>query len=272
MGFGICLEQLGQLEQLEIIYDMTKIISTIQHIASYVMTRSHLDLHSDLSRLFIFIVVTVVLSALVNFFLVNSILGPSYRIFVAPGIVVHEFSHALLCLLTGAKITKISLFDKEGGSVSHQPSRLPVIGPILISIAPFVFGTGLIVLFAHWLGLKGTDLSSLQPTVPSALTFAKSLLSQFNFHDLHNWLILYLTLSVAVTMTPSRQDIMNIALLLVTVFVIFYSLFQFTKYHLSLSFLPFDKIITLLTAVIILLIFSLVLSMIIFAVSKIIKK
>ena len=251
---------------------MERVVLFFKHVASYIVANSHLDFHSDLFKLFIFFSVTVILSFLVNFFLVNSILGSSYRAFVAPGIVVHEFSHALICFLTGAKVTKISLFDKEGGSVRHQPSRLPIIGPLLISFAPFIFGTALIILFAHWLGLKSADISSLQPNIDSALTFSKSLLHQLNFHDWSNWLILYLTLSVTVTMTPSRQDILNVAFLLILIFIVAYYLFQFSKFHLNLSFLPFNQIFTLLTAVIILLILSLVLSIVIFAVSKVIKK
>lgn len=251
---------------------MDRILAILSQTTHYILANSHLDFHSDLFKLFIFFVVTVILSFLVNFFLVNSIFGSSYRAFVTPGIVVHEFSHALICFLTGAKVTKISLFDKEGGSVRHQPSRLPVVGPLLISFAPFIFGTALIILFAHWLGLKNADISALQPDVSSVLVFLKSLFHQFNFHSLSNWIILYLTLSVVVTMTPSRQDILNVAFLLILIFIVAYYLFQFTKFHLNLSFLPFDQIFALLTTVIILLILSLVLSMLIFAISKIVQR
>ncbi len=251
---------------------IAKVTTVLSRSLAYVAHNSHFDFHSDLTRLFVFIILTVALSYMVNFFLSNSILGPSYRVFVAPGIVVHEFSHALLCILTGAKITKISLFDKEGGSVRHQPSRLPILGPLMISFAPFVFGAALIILFAHWLGLKSTDLSAVQPNTASILAFVKSLLHHINFRDPRNWLIIYLTLSIAVTMTPSRQDILNIALLLISLFAIFYYLFQFTKFHLNLSLLPLDKIFTLLTIVVILLILSLILSIVIFALSKIVQR
>lgn len=251
---------------------MARIITYLSHIASFVAAHSHFDFHSNLFRLFIFICATIILSALINFFLSNSILGQSYRIFVAPGIVVHEFSHALICFLTGAKVTKISLFDKEGGSVQHQPSKLPVIGPLLISFAPFIFGVILIILFAHWLGLKSSDITTLQPDVNSIVAFIKSLIHQINFHSPSNWLILYLTLSTVVTMTPSRQDILNIAFLLVIIVAVSFYLLQFTKLRLNLSFLPFDKIITLLTIVLVLLILSLVLSMLIFTISKIVQR
>ncbi len=45
--------------------------------------------------------------------------GKIYRIFVTPGILVHELSHALACLLMGAKVTDMTIFDKEGGHVTH---------------------------------------------------------------------------------------------------------------------------------------------------------
>jgi len=251
---------------------MTAVKEFVLKVVHLVVANSHFDLNTELGRLFLLVILIVALSGMVNFLLVNSVLGPSYRIFVAPGIVVHEFSHALICFLTGAKITKISLFDKQGGSVRHQPSRLPVIGPLLISFAPFIFGTGLIILFAHWLGIRTTEMTTLQLDPASISSYIVTLFHRINFADWRNIFILYLALSVAVTMTPSSQDILNVAVLLILLFALSFYLFQIRHLTLNLSVLPLEKIAVLMSTVVVLLILALFLSIIIFAVSKIFKK
>jgi hypothetical protein len=51
-----------------------------------------------------------------------------FRIFIAPGIIVHEYSHALACLLTGTKIVEIKLFKTEGGHVRHEKPPKTLLG------------------------------------------------------------------------------------------------------------------------------------------------
>ncbi len=51
-----------------------------------------------------------------------------FRLFVAPGIIVHEYSHALACLITGTKIHEIRLFKREGGHVKHDNPAPTILG------------------------------------------------------------------------------------------------------------------------------------------------
>ena len=60
------------------------------------------------------------------------------------GAFVHESSHAIFCLLTGARISEYKVFVKQP-HVTYSNSKLPIIGNLLISIAP-IFG-GLTLLF-----------------------------------------------------------------------------------------------------------------------------
>lgn len=250
---------------------MGNLIQYLADTKDFFIGRIHVDPSSDLFRLFGLIILFVILSYLINIFLVNSVLGPSYRIFVAPGIILHELSHSLLCVLTGAQITKVSFFDKNGGSVQHGPSRVPVLGPIMISLAPFFFGLIAIFFMARLIGLKQVDLSALHLSYDSVIHFIRSVFSQIDLHSWRNWLILYLTLSVAVTMTPSGQDLKNISLILILLGIVTFLLLRYTSVNLNLSFLPLQKIILLLGTVAILLILSLVLSMLVYAISKIFK-
>lgn len=251
---------------------MDQITTILNKLPSFIIENSHFDFHSIWFRLLIMIVLTLLLSFLVNFFLVGSVLGQSYRVFVAPGVILHELSHALFCLLTGAKIKKIALFDKEGGSVEHEQSKVPVIGPILISLAPFVTGSIAIFFFAKWLGLKEMDLSSLTFSYDGVISFLKSIIHGLDLTNYKNWIIIYLALSVAVTMTPSKQDVKNIAITFIALSLIIFSLVQFTSFNLGLSFIPVDKIILLLNMVAVLLILSLILSIIIFTLGKFFKR
>lgn len=251
---------------------MDQVTTILNKFANFIVSNTHFDLHSSWFYLLILIISTLLLSSLVNFFLIGSVLGQSYRIFVAPGVILHEFSHALLCLLTGAKIKKIALFDKDGGSVEHEQSKLPVLGSILISLAPFVAGSIAIFFFARWLGLKEVDLSNLKFSYENIISFVKSIVGGLDLTNYKNWIIIYLALSVAVTMIPSKQDIKNIAVTFIVLAILIFALVQFTSLNLGLSFIPIDKIILLLNTVAVLLILSLILSIMIYALSKFFKR
>lgn len=214
----------------------------------------------------------LVLSFIIDLLLSNSIFGKSYRLFVTPGVIVHEFSHAILCLLMGAKITKIALFDKQGGSVEHTKPFIPIIGQVLISLAPFYLGAVAIYFLSLWIGLKQVDLGSISLTFDGAINFFKSLIGTINFSDYKNWLIVYFVLSVAVTMTPSKQDMKNVAFSLIFIGLVVYSIYHFTAIRFGFAWLPIEKITVLLSTVLVLLILSLVLSIIVFGLSKMVSK
>ena len=135
------------------------------------------------NELLLIVLAILVLAFIIDLLLSNSIFGRNYRVFVAPGVIIHEFSHAILCLLMGAKITKIALFDKQGGSVEHTKPVVPIIGQVLISLAPFFFGAAAIYFLSLWIGLKQVDLGSISLTLDGAVNFFKSLIGTINFSD-----------------------------------------------------------------------------------------
>ena len=143
-----------------------------------------------------------------------------YYLIRAPGVVVHECSHILGCLLTGASITNIVFFSKDGGSVTYTRPKLPVLGNVIISSAPLfcipLFLTGLAWIFSAYLGCT---FPAFPASIDSAGTlhslgidivelFRQNLVANF-----HPWflLYLYLTLSLVLSVAPSRQDIRNAA-------------------------------------------------------------
>jgi hypothetical protein len=137
-----------------------------------------------------------------------------------PGVVLHECAHIIGCLITGARIQKVVLFSKDGGSVTHSRPVLPYVGDVIISTAPF-FLLPLAISFIT--GIFGTFLGCVFPAFPATLqspgvlvelgnviagTFSENLLTRFN-----SWFLfyLYLNLSLVLSIAPSPQDMKNAA-------------------------------------------------------------
>src|SRR5687768_18527214 len=68
-----------------------------------------------------------------------------YRLILLPGVVVHELSHTLACLLTRTSIHQISFWDETGGKVIHEKPKWPIITQPFISVAPLPVGIGLLL-------------------------------------------------------------------------------------------------------------------------------
>ena len=229
-------------------------------------------MHQDTALIkFVTLIVAIIfLSFIIDFLLSNSFFGGGYRVFVGPGIILHELSHALLCFFTGAKINSISFFDKTGGSVQHKPSKIPVLGPILISVAPFIFGAAAIYFLSRKIGINGPNLAAVDISRQGIITFFKSALGSFNFRNILTDVILYMILSISVTMVPSFQDLRNMFLSLLTIGIIGYLIVKFTSFNLSSITIP-SQALTLFSTVFLLLILALVFSIVIFVISKLFK-
>ncbi|MFA5267937.1 MAG: hypothetical protein WC379_08190 [Methanoregula sp.] len=137
-----------------------------------------------------------------------------------PGVVLHECAHIVGCLLTGARIHKIVLFSKDGGSVTYARPKLPYMGDVIISTAPLFL---LPLVLSIVTGIFGTYLGCVFPAFPATLastgiildlaraifsTFSDNLVTRFNGWFL---LYLYLTISLVLSTAPSTQDMKNAA-------------------------------------------------------------
>jgi len=144
-----------------------------------------------------------------------------YYFICAPGVIIHECSHILGCLITGATIKKVVFFSEKGGSVSYSASKIPYFGDVVISIAPLfcipLVLTGCTWVFSQYLGCVFPPLA-LTVDSPDAFfglvigiagMFIQNLIVSFN-----PWfpVYLYLTLSLVLSLAPSRQDIKNAAI------------------------------------------------------------
>lgn len=144
-----------------------------------------------------------------------------YYLVRAPGVIVHECSHILGCILTGARITNVVFFSQEGGSVTYTRPKIPVLGDVIISSAPLfcipLLLTGLTWCFATFLGCTFPDFPVSISSADTLHDLAISIVALFtrNIVDaFHPWFLiyLYLTLSLVLSIAPSSQDLKNAAI------------------------------------------------------------
>ena len=150
--------------------------------------------------IFCFFAIIMTFDAAINFFARNSFIGYKYRYFVAPGVIVHEFSHAIAAILTFHKVEKINIFDPNGGYVIHQKTREPV-SQVIISFAPII-GISLSFLASTYLLQPGW----LAPLDHYSINSVLQILASTSFSSWQTWLYFYLCLSFATCLAPSKQD------------------------------------------------------------------
>ena len=156
---------------------------------------------------------------------VSRLFGRHFEIAVFPGTIAHEVSHAVGCLITGARITRFAIFERDGGYVAHTEPKIPVIGQVLISLAPII-GCGILMVLC--LGLAG--IGDVDPDLPARLTLSAEGMGEFVGATLSaisgavkgvggadwasplTYLWLYLAVSMAAMLGPSRGDLRNASL------------------------------------------------------------
>jgi len=183
---------------------------------------------------FIIILVLVVASGyLLERFLISILGYYIFRFLTAPGIIVHELSHAICAILFRAKIKSFQVFKLEGGEVRYTQPIFPFLTNPIISISP-ILGCSIVIFFAG--NLLGFDFHhfNLQFSYSDLFSFFKS----FDFTSVKTYLFLYLMLSLTSAMAPSRKDLTNSFYGLLFIFMIFFLI----NYYLPSSSIVFLKI------------------------------
>lgn len=136
-----------------------------------------------------------------------------FRVLITPGIAIHEYSHALACLLVGAPVSSITIFDKNGGRVVHGNAKIKIIGPVIIAMAPIA---GALLMFA----LIGFLLNHpFKIDVSSFERFFNSL-GRVRWTDWRVYFYLYACINLMMTIAPSKQDFKNCQWGLIVTFII----------------------------------------------------
>ncbi len=184
--------------------------------------------------LLLFWIIVIVAESKVSGQIWSGLLGKAFFFLAFPGIFVHELSHMIGCLIMGAKVTNFSLFEQQGGYVTHGEPKIPIIGKPVISLAP-VFGCGLalyvVFAFAPFQSRTfetpngGPGLLQLSFTAEGLKYFGLSVwdvvrqfflaVPRLDFRSGWTYLFGYLALSLGIAFSPSKQDFGNAALSLV---------------------------------------------------------
>ena len=145
------------------------------------------------------------------------------RLLYYVGAIVHETSHAILCVLTGAKIERFSVFSKQP-QVVHQKSKIPFLGELLISSAPIA--GGLLFLFLVNQYLLGDYFITALPQIlqwqqwHNILALPLQLIAQINLFQWQSWVMILLFFNVGAMLGPSPQDLKNIWPMLILLFFV----------------------------------------------------
>jgi hypothetical protein len=181
----------------------------------------------------VWLALVILLSNIITRLMTSATSGFLFRLMIFPGVLVHELSHYVMCKLTGAKVVKLKLFEKQqigqhavyGGYVTHGPSKLPLLGDPLISFAP-VFGCLGVMALLTWAAgdplefhqnpaetqEPGADpVSNLMSIVRGVVYVVGHVPGQVAEHasDWKFWAYLYLIVSLSIALAPSKQDFAN---------------------------------------------------------------
>jgi len=130
------------------------------------------------------------------------------------GIFIHESSHALLCLLTGGRVTGFRVTPHEG-SVTHYRPKVPVLGPMLTAVAPMLVGLMVIGVISHfWLK---TAITADSINVWQAMVKVLASLNPFQWQA---WVLAVILLNIGVMLGPSIEDLKSIWPLVILSFFI----------------------------------------------------
>lgn len=124
------------------------------------------------------------------------------------GAFIHETSHALLCVITGAKIEDYVIFSRQPHVIYRRP-KLAFVGELLISFAPIAGGLLLLFLINKYFLVSHFKIPEFSNWLDIFVAPFKLLL-QINLFSWQSWLMILLFLNVGAMIGPSWQDLKNI--------------------------------------------------------------
>src|SRR6266568_2943878 len=129
------------------------------------------------------------------------------------GAFIHESSHALLCLATGAKISEYKVITTQP-HVTYSNSRLPTLGNLLISIAPIIGG----LTFLFFVNKYFLQNQFVMPAFSNWKLFLNDFLKFINQINITKWkdlIVIFLFFNIGAMISPSWQDLKNVWILII---------------------------------------------------------
>lgn len=149
------------------------------------------------------------------------------RGFLFPGTIVHELSHALLCLITGTTIKELNLFTSNNTGIKYDKPKIPFLFDFFIAAAPF-FGCAFFIFFLSKILSQPIHLSNTFPqeihfTFQGFFDLLRHLLDtvwvtfhsfkdQLRIENIRHIFFLLTMIVFTVSMAPHKQDIKHLVL------------------------------------------------------------
>jgi hypothetical protein len=149
-----------------------------------------------------------------------------HKFFLFPGAVIHELSHALLCLATGTTIKDLNILKLESGGVKYDKPKVPILFDFFIATAPIFGCASVLILVSIILG----NPIRVDESLPHEVTFsikaifdyAKNFLDIIwltinafwgrGFHTISSIIFVIASIILTVSMAPHKADIKYIVL------------------------------------------------------------
>jgi hypothetical protein len=146
--------------------------------------------------------------------------------FLLPGTVIHELSHALLCLVTGTTIKELNIFKIENSGIQYDRPKVPYLFDFFIATSP-IFGCAVILIVTSIILGNPIQVSESLPnemTLSMKLVFdyAKNFLDMIwvtldlfwksGFQSISSILFIIASIIFTVSMAPHKSDIKYIVL------------------------------------------------------------
>jgi hypothetical protein len=152
-----------------------------------------------------------------------------YVVLMLPGTIVHESSHAVVALLTGARITDFSIMPSGNtlGHIEHTAPKIPLIGNAAISIAPLIGCPAILLLISRYFGVHfdfppGTFDILMETRFLLEGIF--SFITGLDYSDWKTYVFLYLALTLGAGAAPSKTDIISMLPGLIIIVAVIYAL------------------------------------------------
>jgi len=134
------------------------------------------------------------------------------------GAFVHESSHALLCLATGARVNEYKFVTSQP-HVTYSNPKIPIIGNFLISVAPIIGGLTFLFFVNKYFLIGQFVMPSFSNWKFFLADFWK-FFAQINITEWKDWVIIFLFLNMGAMIGPSWQDLKNVWFLVVVLIFI----------------------------------------------------
>lgn len=159
--------------------------------------------------------------------------------FLFPGTIVHELSHALLCLITGTTIKELNLFTSNSTGIKYDKPKIPFLFDFIITAAP-IFGCAFFIAFISKMLSSPMHLNN---TFPNEIDFTfkgffdliqhlldtvwvtlNSFKNQFDIENIHHVFFVLALIVFTISMAPHKQDIKHLVLGFSIISLIFFFL------------------------------------------------